>query len=98
LPPSQPSLNAPFSLFQLLAGNSIDARRPVVAAHARHRRFQYICPIDPVVQRVKPELRFLLGLLVSGLPVGACFASIGQVSVSVQKVYPAARFRSAVLP
>ncbi len=32
------------------------------AAYARYRRLQYICPIDPVVQSVKPELRFLLGL------------------------------------
>jgi len=51
--------------FYLLEGDSVDSRRSrsAIAAHSRHRRFQHIAPIDPVVQRVKPEFRFLLGLL-----------------------------------
>ena len=40
LQPTQPFLNAPFSLFNPLKGDSINAARPVVAAHSRHRRFQ----------------------------------------------------------
>src|SRR5260370_26948212 len=37
--------------------------RSVVPSHPFPRRFQHIHPIDPVVQHIKPELRFLLGLL-----------------------------------
>src|SRR6202048_8131 len=41
----------------------IHSGRSFIAAHPFPRRFQHIQPIDPVVQRVEPELRFLLGLL-----------------------------------
>ena len=36
---------------------------PLLARTRVPRRLQHVAPIDPVVQRVEPELRFLLGLL-----------------------------------
>jgi hypothetical protein len=41
--------------------------RALVGSHPFPRFLQHIAPIDPVVQRVKPELRFLLRLLIEFL-------------------------------
>jgi len=55
------------------------------AVYPQIGRFQHIAPIDPVIQRIEPVLRLLLGLF-------------GRVSVSVARVSPASRLRFALLP
>ena len=47
----------------VLARHAVHAGRPVVFQHQPPRGHQHVVPKDPVIQRVKPELRFLLGLL-----------------------------------
>ena len=44
--------------------HAVHARRAFVAAHRVPGRLQRVPPIDPVIQRIEPELRLLLGLLV----------------------------------
>ena len=51
-----------------------------MSQHQPPRGHQHVVPRDPVVQRVKPELRFLLGLLTTA-------------SISVQRLSAAARFQ-----
>src|SRR5690242_4442777 len=60
LPAIPPRLGLTSYLFD---PDAIHPGRSLVLAHPFPRRFQHIHPIDPVVQRVKSELRFLLGLL-----------------------------------
>lgn len=89
-----PSVQASLLLFNLLEGDSVQARGSVVAAHSRHRRFQYIQPIDPVIQRVKPKLRFLLGLLAELLSQLGEFPRPWAFALPV---FRSGRFRQAAL-
>src|ERR1019366_442851 len=59
----QKSLHAGFRRFDLFDLDAIHPGRAFVGSHPFPCRFQHIAPIDPVVQHIKPELRFLLGLL-----------------------------------
>src|ERR1039457_2563101 len=59
----QKSRCALFCPHDLFDRDAIHPRRSLIPAHPFPSRFQHIHPIDPVVQRIKPELRFLLGLL-----------------------------------
>src|ERR1019366_4652122 len=59
----QKSLHTGFRRFNLFDLDAIHPRRALVGSHPFPCRFQHIAPIDPVVQHIKPELRFLLGLL-----------------------------------
>src|SRR6266404_1373573 len=43
--------------------HTIDSGTAAVGLHLQPRRPQHIAPIDPVVQRIEPELRLLLGLV-----------------------------------
>jgi hypothetical protein len=47
----------------LLEGHSVDTRAAVIGASPVPSSLQRVSPIDPVVQRLKPELRLSLGLL-----------------------------------
>src|SRR6266851_2321786 len=59
----QESLHTGFRRFDLFDLHAIHPRRALVGSHPFPCRLQHIAPTDPVVQGVKPELRFLLGLL-----------------------------------
>src|SRR5437773_1706132 len=59
----QKSRCALVGLHDLLDRHPIHPGRSLVASHPFPGRFQHIHPKDPVVQHIKPELRFLLGLL-----------------------------------
>ena len=50
-------------LHNLLDHEAVHPGRALIGPHQFLGRFQHILPIDPVGQRIKPELRFLLGLL-----------------------------------
>src|SRR5712691_471287 len=52
-----------FSLFDLFDRLAVDSGRAPVLSHYLPPSPQHIAPIDPVVQYIKPELRFLLCLL-----------------------------------
>jgi len=80
--------------FYLLEGDSVHSRRSAIVPHSRHRRFQHIAPIDPVVQRVKPELRFLLGLVAQLLSQQREFL---RQRVATLPVFRSVRFRQAAL-
>src|SRR5947209_4677940 len=54
--------------FDLLDRHPIHSRRSVIGTHLPPCRLQHIHAIDPVVQSIKPELRFLLGLVAQLLP------------------------------
>jgi hypothetical protein len=60
---SQPPAHARFPRFHLFDRNAVHARCALVGAHSPPCLFQCVPPIDPVVQHIKPELRFLLRLL-----------------------------------
>src|SRR5664280_2424874 len=59
----QKSLHTGFQRFDLFDLDAVHPGRALVGSHPFPCRFQHIAPIDPVVQNVKPKLRFLLGLL-----------------------------------
>ncbi len=48
---------------EVLTGDAIHPGSAVVIQHQCRRNPQHVFPIDPVVQSVEPEPRFLLGLL-----------------------------------
>jgi len=52
-----------FAGFDHLDRDAIDSGASTVGLHLQPGRPQHITPIDPVVQRVKPKLRLLLGLV-----------------------------------
>ena len=54
---------APGPSNDVLTRHVIHPRSSVVSQHQPPRGHQHVVPTDPVIQRVKPELRFLLGLL-----------------------------------
>jgi hypothetical protein len=54
---------ARFPPFDLFDRNAVHAGCSLIGAHPPPCLFQCVPPIDPVVQHVKPELRFLLRLL-----------------------------------
>ena len=60
----QKAADARFPRFDLFDRHAVHPRCALVGSHPPPRRFQHVAPIDPVVQHVKPELRFLLGLLI----------------------------------
>ena len=51
-------------VYDLVDRHSVDSRCAIIPAHLCPRCFKHILPKHMVVQRVKPELRLLLGLLV----------------------------------
>src|ERR1017187_4245608 len=59
----QESLHTGFRRFDLFDLDAVHPGCALIGAHPFPCRFQHIAPIDPIVQHVKPELRFLLGLL-----------------------------------
>src|ERR1019366_8603007 len=59
----QEPLHTGFRRFNLLDRYAIHPGRALIGTYPFPTRFQHIAPIDPVVQHIKPELRFLLGLL-----------------------------------
>src|SRR5674476_888177 len=59
----QEPLHTGFRRFHLLDRYAIHPGRALIGTYPFPTRFQHIAPIDPVVQHIKPELRFLLGLL-----------------------------------
>src|SRR5712691_1994093 len=64
----QESLHTGFRRFHLFDLYAVHPGRALVGSHPFPCRFQHIAPIDPVLQHIKPELRFLLGLLTQLLP------------------------------
>src|SRR5882757_6924920 len=60
---SNEAAHARFPRFHLLDRNAVHARCALVGAHPLPGLFQCVPPIDPIVQHIKPELRFLLRLL-----------------------------------
>src|SRR5713226_4961895 len=63
LNPFQKTRCALVRLHNLFDCDAIHPGCALVGSHLFPCRFQHIHPIDPVVQHIKPELRFLLGLL-----------------------------------
>src|ERR1035437_7237195 len=59
----QEPLHTGFRRFNLFDRYAIHPGRALIGTYPFPTRFQHIAPIDPVVQHIKPELRFLLGLL-----------------------------------
>jgi hypothetical protein len=51
------------ALFDVFDPYSIYPGCTTIGPHHPPRRFQRVCPIDPVIERIKPKFRFLLGLL-----------------------------------
>jgi hypothetical protein len=54
---------SPRTVDDVLTGHPIDARSAVVLQHQPPRDRQHVGPMNPVIQRVEPEARRLLGLL-----------------------------------
>ena len=59
----QKSFHAPRRSFDLSDRHPVDARCALVGSHPFPSCFQRVLPINPVIQRVEPELRLLLGFL-----------------------------------
>ena len=76
----QESLDAGFRCFDLLDLHTIHPRGALVGAHPLPCRLQHIVPTDPVVQRMEPELRLLLGLLTQLLSQQREFLRQGPLS------------------
>ena len=79
-----------FQRVDLLDRYAVHAGRALVGAHPFPCLFQHIAPIDPVVQRVKPELRFLLRLLIE-------FLSQQREFPGLSRFFRSGRFLQAVL-
>jgi len=60
-PPGSPPPRA--GTFDRCDRHVIQSGPALVSSHLSLRRLQRVAPIDPVIPRVEPELRFLLGLL-----------------------------------
>ena len=57
-------LRSAFLVYDLVDRDAIDPSCASIPAHLLPPGHQHVCPIDPVVQSVKPEPRLSLGLLV----------------------------------
>jgi len=85
-----------FSLFDLFDRLAVDSRRAPVSSHYFPRCLQHIAPIDPVVQYIKPELRFLLCLLAQLLSQKRNFLRQSPVALRLlSRILPV--FRSGTL-
>jgi hypothetical protein len=62
------SLDAFLTAFYLIEGYSICSCASFVLTYTPVRRFQYVPPIDPIIQRIKSKLRLLLGFMVEFPP------------------------------
>src|SRR6266568_2105002 len=91
-----------FGLFDLFDRLAVDSGRAPVLSHYLPRRHQHIAPIDPVIQHIKPELRFLLCLLAQLLSQKRNFLRQSPVALRLLflslPVFRSGTFVQAVLP